>query len=68
MRTISVKQAYLKKFKTFEFDGIWKEVFYQNPETTGAWLVYGTEKQGKSTFAIMLADYLTKFGKVLYIS
>lgn len=68
MRTISVKQAYLKKFKTFEFDSIWKEVFYQNPETTGAWLLYGTEKQGKSTFAIMLADYLTKFGKVLYIS
>ena len=67
MRTLSVKQAFLKKFKTFEFDGIWKEVM-NNPETTGGWIIYGDEKQGKSTFAIMLANYLTKFGKVLYIS
>lgn len=67
MRTLSVKQAYAKKFKTFDFDGIWKEVM-NNPETTGGWIIYGDEKQGKSTFALMLGNYLSKFGKVLYIS
>lgn len=67
MRTLSVKQAYAKKFKTFEFDGIWQEVM-DNPETTGGWIIYGDEKQGKSTFALMLANYLSLFGKVLYIS
>lgn len=67
MRILSVKQAYAKKFKTFEFDGIWREVM-DKPETTGGWIIYGDEKQGKSTFALMLGDYLSKFGKVLYIS
>ncbi len=67
MRTISVKQAYSKKFKTFDFEGIWKEVM-DCPETTGGWIIHGDEKQGKSTFALMLAGYLTRFGKVLYIS
>lgn len=67
MRTLSIKQAYAKKFKTFAFDGIWKAVF-DDPETTGAWIIQGDEKHGKSTFALILANYLTKFGKVLYIS
>ncbi|MBB1541523.1 MAG: ATP-binding protein [Flavobacteriaceae bacterium] len=67
MKALSVKQAYSKKFKKFEFEGIWQEVF-GNPETTGGWIIHGDEKQGKSTFALMLANYLTKFGKVLYIS
>lgn len=67
MRTLSIKQAYSKKFRTFDFDGIWKDTM-DNPETTGGWIIYGDEKQGKSTFALMLANYLTRFGKVLYIS
>lgn len=68
MRTISVKQAYAKRFKTFEMDGVWKQVFYKDPETTGAMIIYGDEKQGKTTFALMFANYLSKFGNVLYIS
>lgn len=67
MRTLSVKQAYSKKFKTYDFEGIWAEVMGK-PETTGGWIIHGDEKQGKSTFALMLANYLTRFGKVLYIS
>jgi hypothetical protein bfra3_07207 len=66
-RTLSIKQAYLKKFKTYPFTGVWHDIFGQ-PETTGAWIIHGDEKQGKSTFALMLANYLTSFGKVLYIS
>lgn len=67
MRTLSVKQAYSKKFKTYDFEGIWADVM-DKPETTGGWIIHGDEKQGKSTFALMLANYLTRFGKVLYIS
>jgi len=67
MRTLSIKQAYSKKFRTFDFDGIWKDTM-DNPEATGGWIIHGDEKQGKSTFALMLANYLTRFGKVLYIS
>ena len=53
MKALSVKQAYSKKFKKFEFEGIWQEVF-GNPETTGGWIIHGDEKQGKSTFALKL--------------
>lgn len=67
MRTLSVKQAYSKKFKTFDFDGVWLDVMGK-PETTGGWIIHGDEKQGKTTFALMFAKYLTNFGKVLYIS
>lgn len=67
MRTLSLKQAYAKKFKTFEFSGEWKATM-DCPETTGGWIIHGDEKHGKSTFALMLANYLTQFGKVLYIS
>ena len=39
MKALSVKQAYSKKFKKFEFEGIWQEVF-GNPETTGGWIIH----------------------------
>lgn len=63
MRLISIKQAYNKKFQTFEFDDEWKEIF-GNPEKNGAWLVYGRDKHGKTTFTLMLAKMLSKFEKV----
>lgn len=49
------------------FTGIWKDAFGQ-PEKGGAWLIYGAEKNGKTTFALMLADYLSTLERVLYIS
>lgn len=49
------------------FEGIWKSVFGQ-PEKGGAWLIYGAEKNGKTTFALMLANYLSTLEPVLYIS
>lgn len=67
MKALSVKQAFSIVFKLFEFTGLWLQAFGK-PEITGFWYLGGGEKNGKSTFAMMLAKYLTTFGKVLYIS
>lgn len=55
------------KFKTFPFTGIYKQAMGL-PETSGAWIIWGAEKNGKSWFALKVADYLSSFTKVLYIS
>ncbi|MFC3159011.1 hypothetical protein SAMN05443633_107168 [Chryseobacterium arachidis] len=67
MKSISVKQALSIVFKQFEFKDLWLKAFGQ-PETTGFWYLGGAEKNGKTTFAMMLAKYLASFGKVLYVS
>lgn len=38
------------------------------PERNGAWLIWGAEKNGKTTLALMLADYLSTVEDTLYIS
>lgn len=63
MRLISIKQAYSKKFQTFDLDDDWREIF-GNPEKNGAWLVYGRDKHGKTTLTLMLAKMLSDFEKV----
>ena len=67
MKALSVKLAYQKKFKKFPFTDLWLQAF-GTPESSGFWYLGGGEKNGKSTFAMMLAKYLAGFGKVLYIS
>lgn len=67
MRTISAAQALSKTFETFDFDGIWEDVF-GNPENTGIWYVGGGEKHGKSTLVMMIAKYLAKLDKLTYVS
>ena len=66
-RSLSIANIYSKKFKTIEFSNVWADAF-GSPESNGAWLVWGPEKQGKTTFALMLADVLTPANKVLYVS
>lgn len=66
-RALTAKNLLDKKYTTFNFQGIWREVF-GTPTTTGIWLIYGKEKNGKTWGTLLLADYLTNFGKVLYIS
>ncbi|KAA6318438.1 hypothetical protein EZS27_031545 [termite gut metagenome] len=55
------------KFETLTFDGVWKDAI-GCPEVTGSWIIYGPTKNGKTTFAMMLAKYLTNFEKVFYNS
>lgn len=66
-RTLSIKNIYSKTFKTFGFEGVFRDTL-GNPETSGVWIIYGPEKHGKTWLSIKLAEYLSSFGKVLYIS
>lgn len=67
MRSMSINILYSKKFKTFPFEKEWKQLF-GTPERSGMWLLYGNEKNGKTTCALKLADYLSEFVKTLYVS
>jgi hypothetical protein len=67
MRSYSVKNVLDAKFETLPFTGVWKEAI-GCPELTGAWIIYGPPKNGKTGFAMMLAKYMTNFGRVFYNS
>ncbi|SDC53700.1 AAA family ATPase [Williamwhitmania taraxaci] len=67
MRSLSIRNIYDKKYITMPFTGIWADAMGQ-PEHNGLWIIYGPEKNGKTTFALQLANYLTAFDKVLYVS
>lgn len=66
-KTLSIKNLYDKKHKTFPFSEDWARVMGE-PERSGAWIVWGPEKNGKTRFALVLAEYLSQFEKTLYIS
>jgi len=66
-RPLNIRTAYSKKFETYPFEGIWKSVF-GNATRNGVWIIYGAEKNGKSTLALKLADMLSKYASTLYIS
>lgn len=66
-RSATIRNLYEKKFISFPFTGLWARAMAR-PETTGAWLIYGGEKNGKTWFALKLAEYLSKFEKTLYVS
>jgi hypothetical protein len=66
-RAYSVKNVITKKFKVLEFDGDWKESL-GCPEQSGSWMIYGDVKNGKTTLAMQIGKYLTKFGRVAYNS
>ncbi|OIO12224.1 MAG: hypothetical protein COZ76_10690 [Flavobacteriales bacterium CG_4_8_14_3_um_filter_35_10] len=67
MRALTVQNLYSKKYETYPFDGIFEEIFGQ-PSTYGIWLIYGKDKNGKTWGTLLLADYLSMFSKVWYIS
>lgn len=64
-RAISVDEMYKMKFKLLDFNGDWKALIGL-PELTGCWIIYGDSGNGKTTFCLRLAKYLTNFGKVAY--
>lgn len=66
-RAYSVRNVMDAKFRTLPFDGEWLSAVGE-PELTGSWMIYGAPKNGKTTFAMMLAKYLTRFGRVAYDS
>lgn len=68
MRLLNTRNVREKKFKLFdELTDIWKEVLGA-PERSGIWIIYGSEKNGKTWCALMVSVCLSRFEKVLYIS
>lgn len=53
------------KFDTLHFDGEW-DAFMQDPAKNMKIAIWGKPKNGKTAGATKLANYLTKFGNVLY--
>lgn len=66
-RPLNIRTVFSKKFKTYGFYGLWKEVF-GDPEKGGVWIIYGQEKHGKTWFALLLSDYISQFDETWYIS
>jgi hypothetical protein len=54
------------KFQSLPFDGKWKAHMGTPSENFSA-MVWGKPKQGKSYYAFQQANYLSQFGRVLYV-
>ncbi|MCL2290852.1 MAG: ATP-binding protein [Bacteroidetes bacterium] len=67
MRALTVHNIMTTNFNTLDFTGDWLAAVGK-PELTGTWFIYGPPKNGKTSFAMMLAKYLSGFGNVLYNS
>lgn len=65
-RAISIDQLTKKKFKTMRFDGTFANSIGEEVERSGSWIMYGDSGHGKTTASLMLAKYLTNFGRVAY--
>lgn len=64
-RSVSVDEILKKKFVEMPFEGKW-EASFGIPERSGVWIIWGNSGNGKTNFALQLAKYLAKFGKVAY--
>ncbi|MAO42129.1 MULTISPECIES: ATP-binding protein [Leeuwenhoekiella] len=66
-RAVSVDELLKKKFKTLPLEGRFKELI-GTPERSGSWFLFGNSGEGKTTFLMQLAKYLTQFEKVEFNS
>jgi len=66
-RAKTTKNLFDIKHSVFTLTGIWLKALGE-PETHGAWMIWGREKNGKTWFALLLAKMLSLFGQVHYIS
>lgn len=71
LKLLSVSNLYAKRSLPLPLgDGVFRNVlggYSQLIPMGGIWLVHGDEKQGKTTLCLLLADYLSKTRKVLYV-
>ncbi|MFY7826902.1 MAG: hypothetical protein ACOVQ4_07245 [Flectobacillus sp.] len=69
MKALTVGNIFKIKHRSFVFLEPWSLAFGKAPSCTGVWLIYGKSKNGKTSFALMLAKFLaTLVKKLLYIS
>lgn len=62
-----MKELLQKKYERFELSERFAQAFGR-PETTGVWFIWANGGNGKTTFALQLAEELTNHGRVLYNS
>jgi predicted ATP-dependent serine protease len=68
-RIKTVANIYSKKFECIDWCSAEFAEAFNDVEASGCWLIWGQEKNGKTRFALMLANELTKTARrVLYIS
>jgi GTPase SAR1 family protein len=67
MKTIGVVQLLQKNFISYGFSGKWLNSF-GDPEKNFTAIIYGDSGNGKTSFCVQFAKYLSDFSKVLYIS
>lgn len=71
MESIKIPRAYSyediekKTFNNLDFKGEWLD-HIGKPERSESWIIYGGSGQGKTSYAMQLAKYLTQFEKVHY--
>ena len=66
-RAYTVESIMALRREAAEFEGQWLEAFGK-PELKGTWCIGGLPKNGKTSFCMMLAKYLTQFHSVAYNS
>lgn len=66
-RVLTIRNLYDKVYSYLPLSGEWAAIG-EKTEDSGLWLIYGKEKNGKTTFALKLANYLSTMRKVLYVS
>jgi len=66
-KALSIQNLYSKRFETLRIQGDWRAVLGE-PEASGAWLIWGKDKNGKTRCALQLANLLSDLTKVLYVS
>lgn len=66
-RAFSPKEVLAKTYKTLQWGEEWARAFGY-PEVNSTWLIHGPSAAGKSSFVMLLAKELCKYGIVLYMS
>lgn len=67
VRKLSTSNLVSQVFRFMPLEGMWLRVLGKQTRE-GCWIIYGAEKNGKTSFALMLANYLSTIENVLYIS
>lgn len=68
-RSLTARNLFEKRIgRTVQFDNELLAEAIGEAELKGCWLIYGTEKNGKTWFTLQLAKSMAYFDKVVYIS
>lgn len=67
MRTLSPADITERTVEVYPFTGDWHKILGE-PDIRFSTLIRGEAKSGKSTYAARFAQYVSQFGRVLYVS